>query len=132
MSMHKRRARSVYLNCFAALIMVAQLVIAGGHVHLATSAGNPPQVWPVTLSKDGGQLPAPGKSRSGHDHFCPLCWAQAAASSLLAPDGAQLRIPAIVIRTQTIAHFDEIATFAVPSSFNPRGPPCSTSLLAQA
>ena len=122
--MRKRRPASIYFVCFAALMLVAQLVIASGHVHLAGSQSDYAQASSVLLSESGDQAPA-DKRHSGHDGFCPLCWAQGMAGSLLIPTAPLLEHPAPIASSQSVIFPGHIGKSASPSSFNPRAPPVS-------
>jgi len=123
--MFKRRIISVCFTHFVALMMVAQFVVTGGHVHFAHSHQDVTQVWPVPLAKDGERAPykAPDKLPSDHDPFCMLCWVHAVDGNGLLPIAAQVLRPAIVTPSQPPALSDQIAAFVAPSSFDPRGPP---------
>ncbi len=89
--MHKRRPWRYYLSCFAALLVLAQLMLAATHVHLQGTDGTH-GVWPLTLAAQGhARLPA---EPYGHHHDqCPMCWAQMVAGTLLAPPAIELHRP---------------------------------------
>ncbi len=123
MWMRKGRIRSVYVMCFAALMMVAQLAVTSGHVHLAAlhSGSDDPGAAPASgAGNNGPAVPA----HHGHD-FCPLCWAQAAAGGLLLPGAAELCPPGPIDRSEPIVSAGHIAGLAPSASFNPRAPPHS-------
>jgi hypothetical protein len=121
--MRKRKTASVYFVCFAALMLMAQLVITSGHIHLPGSPGDYAHNAAALLSDS--RVPPHDKPHSGHDGFCVLCWAQAMTGSSLIPSPAALLHPVLIASSSTIVfpeHFDEAAP---PSPFNPRAPPLS-------
>lgn len=121
--MRKRKTASIYFVCFAALMLVAQLVITSCHVHLPGSHGDYAQASSTLLSESGVQFP--DKQHSGHDGLCLLCWAQGIAGSLLIPSAPLLEHPAPIASSQSIILPGHIGESTSPSSFNPRAPPVS-------
>ena len=121
--MRKRKTSSVYFVCFATLMLVAQLVITSGHIHLPGPQGNYAHASVALLSDSGTQ--SPDKPHSGHDGFCVLCWAQGMAGSLLIPSPAALPHPVSITSAPTIGFPGHVAEAAPPSPFNPRAPPLS-------
>jgi hypothetical protein len=119
--MRKRKTVSVYFVCFAALMLVAQLVITSGHFHLSGPQSDYTHASVALLSDSGA--PSPDKPHSGHDGFCVLCWAQGMASSLLIPSPAVLPHSVSLASSLTIAFAGHVDKDAPPSPFNPRAPP---------
>ena len=109
---------SRHFSCLAALVLLAQLLLAAAHVHLIAPHG-----VPVTASSshDTNRVPA-GPVHQG-DPSCPLCWVQTAAGGLLVPAAIELRIPAdfAVIRLSPV--FPSLTERTAPNAFHPRAPP---------
>jgi hypothetical protein len=119
--MHQRKTSSVSFACFAILIWVAQLVIAGGHIHLAGSSNELQHLAKTGDLDGGGQSPA--RPHSGHDDFCPLCWAHGSVNSLLLSATPTLQHPAPVVCSQQRTFSSRADKSSSLSAFNPRGPP---------
>ncbi len=125
MSMHRRRAKQSHFSYFAALILLAQLLLASVHVHLTSPHGI--QVTAVA-SHDTSRTPAdPVHQDKG---LCPLCLAQTAAAGLLTPPTIELRIPANFAAIRFVPVFHRLAGRTAPNAFRPRAPPKSPLRLA--
>ena len=114
--------------CFLAMMMAAQFVIATGHVHLAGQVDE--YAWSVSASEDSNR--SPGKPHSDHDHFCPLCWAQAGAGSLLLPTASKLLLSPELACAPPITCVTHLTELIAPAAFAPRGPPLAQSIAALA
>jgi Protein of unknown function (DUF2946) len=121
--MRKRKTSSVYFVCFAALMLVAQLVITSGHIHLAGADADEIPMSAVSAPDSGSQ--SPDKTHPGHDGLCPLCWAQAATANLLLPSPPPIQHPAAIAFAPPVVVSRDIAPSTSPSAFNPRAPPAS-------
>jgi hypothetical protein len=113
------RPELLMLNGLAAVVLVAQLLFAAGHLHELRAWHM--EALAVAASASQG---APASPADEHGHAaCPLCWIQAAAANLLLPDP-----PALPRR-----HADTAARLAPAASrhsaacrtasFRPRAPP---------
>lgn len=118
MWMREGKTSPIYFICFAAMLFVVQLVFAGGHIHFAGFQGEHAQVEPLYESGDN----SPGKQHPGHIDFCPLCWGQAAAGSLLLPRDLVLPHPTQICCAQFTVS-GHLAERIPPAAFEPRGPP---------
>jgi hypothetical protein len=119
--MRERKTSASYFACFTAMLLVVQLVLACGHVHFAGSQGEHAQA--VSLTETGHS--SPGKQHPAHMGFCPLCWAQAAAGSLLLPVAMVFPHP-LQIGCSEFATSGHLAELIPPAAFKPRGPPLTS------
>ena len=118
MWMREGKTSPIYFICFAAMLFVAQLVFAGGHIHFVGVQGEHARVGPLSESGDS----SPGKQHPGNIDVCALCWAQAAAGSLLLPGGVIFPHPAQIGDAQLTVS-GHLAELIQPLAFEPRGPP---------
>ena len=106
------------LSCLAVLFLLAQLMLAATHVHLAG-----PQGVHASAAAFNGAAPLPSAPEQPGDQSCPLCWGQAAANTLLAPPATVLSPPTDSIGTPLPPRFDRLAQNAPSNAFQPRAPP---------
>ena len=116
--MNRDRSGQGYFSCFAALVLLAQLLLAAAHVHWAG-----PQGITATASASHGTGHAPAGPIHQDDAFCPLCWAQTAAGSLLVPSAVELRIPADFAAIRLSLTLPSLTERTAPNAFRPRAPP---------
>jgi hypothetical protein len=118
--MDKGRYSQRYLSCFAALALLAQLMLAAAHVH----PGDPHGIQATTsASHDTSRTPATPLHHD--DEFCQLCWAQTAAGSPLVPPAIELRIPANIATIRLSLIFHRLGERTASNAFRPRAPPAS-------
>jgi hypothetical protein len=116
--MRKGRTTHSYFSCFAALVLLAQLMLAGTHVHLPAAPG---LAATGSASHDTGHRPTtPSRQDSA---LCPLCWGQAAAYALLVPPAIELRIPANITAPRLPLVLHRLSEHTAPNAFRPRAPP---------
>jgi hypothetical protein len=121
MGMKQGQSRKRSLSCFATLLLLAQVLLAGAHVHLG---GAPAHEALASASRDAADRP---NGPAHHDEdTCPLCWGQVAAHSLLAPPAIELRIPTVVAAARPAPVIERLAKFATPNAFRPRAPPAAS------
>lgn len=118
--MDKGRYSQRYLSCFAALGLLAQLLLAAAHVHW----GDPHGIR-ATASASHDTSHTPGGPVHQDDEFCPLCWAQTAAGSPLVPPAIDLRIPANISAIRLSPIFYRFGERTASNAFRPRAPPAS-------
>ena len=109
---------SRHFSCLAALVLLAQLLLAAAHVHLIVPHGTP-----VTASSPHGSNPVPAGPIHQDDPSCPLCWVQTAAGGLLVPAAIELGIPAYIAAPRLRPVFHSLAQHTAPNAFRPRAPP---------
>ena len=113
MHMDKDRYGQGYFSCCAALVL-----LAAAHVHF----NGPRDIHATASASHGtGRMPT-GPADHGHE-FCPLCWAQTAASSLLVPPAVQARIPSEIAAPRPTPVFHSLTERTAPNAFRPRAPP---------
>lgn len=118
-----RGAWQRYFSCFAVLVLLAQLMLAANHIHLPGAHGeHGAEAAATTPRKTDGTPPGPSHR---DDAFCPLCWAQAAASSLLMSPAIELRVPATIAAAPIVPVLHRLADPFAPNGFRPRAPPQS-------
>jgi hypothetical protein len=119
--MRKRRLQLAFTS-FAVFLLLAQLVLTAGHLHLHGPSG---WVGSVATTLPGSD-DAPAHPLDGDDEdHCRLCWAQAAAGHLLTPAPLALPLPA-ALAGQPVSFFaPHLTDRAIPSAFRPRAPPVS-------
>lgn len=118
--MDKGRYSKRYFSCFAALVLLAPLLLAAAHVH----PGDPHGVRAIaSTSHDTSRTP--GGPAHQDDEFCPLCWAQTAAGSPLVPPAIELRIPADIAAIRLSTVFHRLSERTASNAFRPRAPPAS-------
>lgn len=120
MEMHNRRLKS-FVACCAGLMLLAQLVLTAGHVHLvgqhSVGAVSQKVAWPRFL-----QDPPPKPFR-GDDDRCQLCWAQLATASALIPPAITLSLPLPVPAPRSAPILHSVRGIAAVHAFRPRAPP---------
>ena len=119
--MRERKTSSSYFACFTAMLLVVQLVLACGHVHFAGSQVDHAQAVPLTETRDS----SPGKQHPERIGFCPLCWVQAAAGSLLLPVAMVVPHP-LQIGCYEFTALGHVAELIPPAAFKARGPPLAS------
>ena len=112
-------------TCFAALLMLAQLVLTAGHIHLSLSnsqrEGGVPEA--AALPAGAGDIPSgPPRHDDDEDH-CALCWAKAAASSLLIPPAIAPELPHRVASIQLTYLYRHAFGISENGAFRARAPP---------
>jgi hypothetical protein len=125
MRMNRDMNSQGYFSCFAALLLLAQLLLAGAHVH---STGPHGIHMAASASHDTGRVPAGPLDHD--DAACPLCWVQAAASNLLLPPPIQIRVPPKVGPIQLALTVQSLAQRTAPHAFRSRAPPSHPRLTA--
>ncbi len=120
MGMHQRRPGRYYLSCFAALLLLAQLMLAATHVHLEGTHGTH-GAWRLTLAAHG-HTRLPAQPYGHHHNQCPKCWAQMVAGTLLAPPAIELHRPVVSKATAPARVGDRLAE-PLPRAFRQRAPP---------
>jgi Protein of unknown function (DUF2946) len=119
--MRKRRLRLAF-TCFAVLLLLAQLAQTAGHLHAAGAPGA------VAIQAAAGGADHPSKHPiDDDDRHCALCWAQAAAGSLLVPPVLALLPPAAIPAEPLAFVSRHWADRAAPAAFRPRAPPPFTA-----
>ena len=109
---------SRHFSCLAALVLLAQLLLAAAHVHMIAPHGPPVT---ASSSHDSNRVPA-GPVHQG-DQFCALCWVQTAAGGLLVPAAIELGIPAYIAAPRLRSVLHGLARHTAPNAFRPRAPP---------
>ena len=119
--MRKRRLQLAFTS-LAVFLLLAQLVLTAGHLHLHGSSG---RVASAAITLPGsGDAPAHPENGDDEDH-CAFCWAQSAAGHLLTPAPPALPLPT-ALPGQPIGFFaPHLTDRAIPSAFRPRAPPVS-------
>jgi len=114
------------LRSFAALMLLAQLVIAGGHVHIhGAHPGQPQQIAALDQRGAGGDGPQHPSNDDG-DH-CALCWAHAVAGSALVPPATLLPLPRALFAEPIVPLARNLAERAPWHAFQQRAPPSMTA-----
>ena len=116
--MRKRRLQ-LALTSFAVLMLVVQVVLAAGHLHLAGPTCE--TSFAARMAHDTGDTPGHPPD-SEHDH-CPFCWAQTAASNLLVPAPLALPLPMATGVEPFSWLSPHLTDRALPKAFQPRAPP---------
>jgi hypothetical protein len=120
MSSHKSRL-TPYIASWAALMLVAQLVLTAGHIHLHALHSGSGSLVAASALPSAPEIPA-----QDDDAHCPLCWAQLASSTLVPPDtGFPLPQHPPALGPAEIAN--HLATGQGPRAFQPRAPPSNAS-----
>ena len=109
---------SRHFSCLAALVLLAQLLLAAAHVHLIAPHGT---LATASSLHDSHRVPADPAHQG--DQFCPLCWVQTAAGGLLVPAAIELGIPAYIAAPRLRPIFHRLAQHTAPNGFRPRAPP---------
>jgi hypothetical protein len=114
--MRKRRLRLAF-TCFAALMLLAQLALTAGHLHIP----GPPVDVVATVAAGTADLPAHPIDQD--DDHCAFCWAQAAAGTLLVPPVLTLPLPAALSSRPPAFASQHLTERAARAAFRPRAPP---------
>lgn len=120
--MHRPGLRSL-LTCYAALLLVAQLMLTAGHLHLAAFHEDEHRL----IAASGLVQDRAPDQPSHHEDHCPLCWAQIAASASLIPPATVLPLPPANASLPRAAIVQGPAANARPQAFQPRAPPLTLS-----
>jgi hypothetical protein len=116
--------RSAIVACIALAMLLTQLVMTSGHVHLqdshhAARSQTEAWHWPVVPQRHDHPL---------HDESqCAVCWAQAAAGCALMPPATPLRQTAGLGVPQPCAAVQARISQPIASAFRSRAPPASAS-----
>lgn len=104
------------LIAFAASLLLAQLVLAAGHIHLGRSQG---QGYAGASSSHAPDDP--------HEKgtLCPICWVQAAAETLFVPPPVETPLPAKLFAETRIPSVLRHAAPLAATGFDPRAPPAA-------
>lgn len=115
-----RPALRPLLTCYAALLLVVQLLLTAGHLHVPAFHGDE---YRLAASTDHD---APGPPFHDEDH-CPLCWAQIASGASIIPPATALPLPPGPASLPRAAIVREPAAITRPGAFQPRAPPLPLS-----
>jgi hypothetical protein len=114
------------LRSFAVLMLLLQLVLTAGHLHIhGPHSGQPQQIAALDqrgAGGDGSQHP----TNDDGDH-CALCWAYAVAGSALVPPASLLPLPRALFAEPIVPLAHNLADRAPLRAFQQRAPPLMTA-----
>lgn len=114
-----RRQLQLIFTPFVIMMLLVQLMMTAGHIHLALHSGeHRTAVQSARVAGDGH--PAPFDS---DENPCALCWATAAEGRALMPPLPALPLPGAGHGEPLLGAIEAPAVHAVPRAFNSRAPP---------
>ncbi|WP_088346837.1 MULTISPECIES: DUF2946 family protein [Rhodomicrobium] len=111
----KRRPRLV---SFVATLLLAQLVLVAGHLHLTGLRGDAIAAVADSTGHNSGDPHDTGAP-------CPVCWVHAAANMLLMPPAVPVLLPAQIFAARLSPALTGHAARLAATAFDPRAPPAA-------
>lgn len=104
------------LIAFAATLLLAQLILTAGHIHVARLQ---------SVAQAGEASPQAPDDPHERGQLCPVCLAQAAADTLLLPPPVPTPLPAWLFAGHLVPAVPHHAARLAATAFDPRAPPAA-------
>lgn len=122
------RPKFLILTGLAAILLVAQLVLAAGHFHYVHIAHANASASAGAASASAGVPASPADDHDDAD--CPLCWIQTAGASLLRPDPPGLPNRHVEAAAPVLPPEPQRHATSGLAAFRPRAPPAPACPIA--